>query len=85
MDDIRRYQSSFSREVYNLTRRETGCPPVIAIRLKPSHWGRYVEMKDGSFSIDSVDASDVWEAKCKCIAGWLEKKNLIDHTASQTA
>ncbi len=72
MDSIRRFQNSFSAAVYTLTRKEAGCPPVIAVRLKPAHWGWYVEMKDGSFSIDSVCASDVWEAKCKCIQGWLE-------------
>ena len=70
MDDIRNFYIAFSRAVYSQMRRDTGCPPVIAVRLKPAHWGWYVEMKDGSFSIDSVSAVDVWEAKCKCIEGW---------------
>ncbi len=77
MDDIRRFQNSFSRAVYNQTRKDAKCPPVIAVRLKPAHWGWYVEMKDGSFSIDSLptsEASDVWEAKCKCIQGWLKQQ-----------
>ncbi len=77
MDDIRRFEATFSRAVYNRMRKGTGCPPVIACRLKPAHWGWYVEMKDGSFSIDSISTSqvaDVWEAKCKCIDGWVEMK-----------
>lgn len=77
MDEIRACQAAFSRAVYKQMRMETGCPPVIAVRLKPAHWGWYVEMKDGSFSIDSVPASeacDVWEAKCKCIEGWQARK-----------
>lgn len=63
---------AFSRTIYKMMRRETGCPPVIAIKQTPAHWGWYVEMKDGSFSmeIDSSQVSDVWEAKCKCIEGW---------------
>ncbi len=74
MDDIRQFNIAFPRAVYNQHRRDAGCPPVIAVRLKPAHWGWYVEMKDGSFSIDSVHAADVWEAKCKCIKGWQEMK-----------
>jgi len=66
---------AFSRAVYKLMRKDTGCPPVIAIKLSPAHWGWYVEMKDGSFSIDQVKAADVWEAKCKCIKGWIAFKN----------
>ena len=76
MEDINK---AFSRAVYKETRKDTGCPPVIAVKLKPAHWGWYVEMKDGSFSIDAVKATDVWEAKCKCIKGWqnMVKKKLI--------
>ncbi len=75
MDAIRRFENSFSRAVYNQTRKDAGCPPVFAEKLSPAHWGWYVEMKDGSFSIDSVnDVADVWEAKCKCIEGWQEMK-----------
>ena len=69
----------FSRAMYNHHRQEAKCPPVIAIRLKPAHWGWYVEMKDGSCSIDSVPASevsDMWEAKCKCIETWQRKQAL---------
>jgi hypothetical protein len=77
MNDIQKSQTAFSRAVYKLARKETGCPPVIAVRLRPAHWGWYVEMKDGSFSIDSVMASDVWEAKCKCIEGWQERQEKL--------
>ena len=73
MNEIQEYQTAFSRAVYNQMRKDTGCPPVIAMRLAPAHWGWYVEMKDGSCSIDSIPASecsDVWEAKCKCIERW---------------
>ncbi len=78
MDELRSYYTAFSRAVYNLMRKETGCPPVIAVRLRPAHWGWYVEMKDGSCSIESVstsEASGVWEAKCKCIEKWQAKEN----------
>lgn len=68
--------TSFSRALYKRMRQETGCPPVIAIRLSPAHWGWYVEMKDGSFSMDQVDAVDIWEAKCECIKGWQAQKEL---------
>ncbi len=79
MDDIRKSQTAFSRAVYNLTRKEAGCPPVIACRLSPAHWGWYVEMKDGSCSIEGCQAADVWEAKCKCIARWVEmQKNKVE-------
>ncbi len=76
-DAIRTFETAFSRAVYNQMRRDTGCPPVIACRLSPRHFGWYVEIKDGSYSIDCVPTercSDVWEAKCKCIQGWLDKK-----------
>jgi len=69
--------TAFSRTMYKQMRKDTGCPPVIAMKLSPAHWGWYVEMKDGSFSIDAVPAdqvSDVWEAKCKCIEGWQAMK-----------
>ena len=75
MDEITESNIAFSRTLYNLMRRKTGCPPVIAMELVPSHSGWYVEMTDGSFSLDSVDASDVWAAKCKCIVGWQAMKN----------
>ncbi len=72
-DESAQIYTAFSRAMYNQTRRDTGCPPVIAVRLRPAHLGWYVEMKDGSFSIDSVSGGvDVWEAKCKCIEGWQE-------------
>ena len=70
MDAIRKFQNAFSRALYVRARKEVKCPPVIAMRLSPAHWGWYVEMKDGSFSMDQVDAVDIWEAKCKCIEGW---------------
>lgn len=79
MDGIRKFQTSFSRAVYNRMRKDYKCPPVIGWRLSPPHWGWYVEMKDGSFSIDSVPTnrvSDIWEAKCKCIEGWAEMKGI---------
>ena len=72
VDDIHQFYTAFSRAVYNRLRQESGCPPVIAVKLKPAHWGWYTEIKDGSFSLDNVEASDVWEAKCKCIEGWQE-------------
>jgi len=80
--------TDFSRAVYKLHRKEAGCPPVIAIRLTPAHWGWYVEMKDGSCSIDSVptsEASDIWEARCKCIEAWQKKQALKegDHNESK--
>lgn len=74
MNEIQRFQTSFSRAVYNQMRRDTKCPPVIAIKQSPAHFGWYVEMKDGSFSIEQIKAADVWEAKCKCIAGWQAKQ-----------
>ena len=70
MTELRTFSNAFSRAIYTRMRQETGCPPVIAVRLKPAHWGWYVEMKDGSCSIDQVKAADVWEAKCKCIEKW---------------
>lgn len=75
MDEIAQSNIAFSRAVYNLTRRDTGCPPVIACKLSPAHFGWYTEVKDGSFSLDQVKAADVWEAKCKCIEGWREMKH----------
>lgn len=78
MDAIRSFENAFSRAIYGRMRKETGCPPVIAVRLNPAHWGWYVEMKDGSCSIDSVspnEASDVWEAKCRCIERWQDLQN----------
>lgn len=74
MGEIKQFYSAFSRAVYGRMRQDTGCPPVIAVKLKPAHLGWYVEIKDGSFSLDQVDAADVWEAKCKCIEGWQEMK-----------
>ena len=76
MNEIQKAATAFSRTVYNLHRRGAKCPPVIAMRLSPAHWGWYVEMKDGSCSIDSVQTSDVWEAKCKCIDKWQEMQDL---------
>lgn len=76
MDEIRKFQNDFSRAVYNQMRKDANCPPVIAVRLSPAHCGWYVEMKDGSFSIDSIPTSEVadrWEAMCICISGWLEQ------------
>jgi hypothetical protein len=77
-DPVHRFCNSFSSAVYKQHRKETGCPPVLAQRLKPAHWGWYVEVKDGSFSIDAVtpqQAADVWEAKCRCIEGWVEQQD----------
>lgn len=76
MDDIRKSEAAFSRAVYNQMRKDAGCPPVLAFRSSPAHWGWFVEMKGGSFSIEvSTDqAVDAWEAKCVCIQGWLEQK-----------
>lgn len=73
MNEVQEYQTAFSRAIYSQMRKDAGCPPIIAVRLTPAHWGWYVEVKDGSFSIDSIptsECSDVWEAKCKCIKGW---------------
>ncbi len=67
---------SYSSAVYTVRRENAKCPPVIAYRLSPAHWGWYVEMKDGSCNIDSVptsECSDVWEAKCRCIDLWEEQ------------
>lgn len=76
MNEIRKFRTAFSRALYTRMRREAKCPPVIAVRF--AHFGWYVEMKDGSFSIETVSTStvsDVWEAKCKCIEGWLEQNS----------
>lgn len=70
MTELRTFSNAFSRALYTRARRETGCPPVIAIKLSPAHFGWYVEVKDGSFCIEQCEAADVWEAKYKCVVGW---------------
>lgn len=73
MDEIRTFQNTFSRALYYRMRKEVGCPVVTAYKLKPAHWGWYVEMQDGSCSIEQMptsQCSDAWEARCKCIEKW---------------
>ena len=66
----------FGRTLYVHHRRKVGCPAVIAVQLKPIHWGWYVETKDGFASLEQVKASSIWEAKDKCVDEWERLKAL---------
>ena len=66
----------FCRELYKAMRKQTGCPPIVARQLSPSRWGWYVETNDGEVSLDQVEASNVWDAKCKCIEEWERLKGV---------
>ena len=61
-----------SRVHYVYLRKVTGCPPVVARKLSPEHFGWYVETKDGSISIDQAKGGNVWDVKAKCVQKWAE-------------
>ncbi len=61
---------AFCRALYKTARLQTGCPPCIAWQPKPIHFGWYVEVKDGSFSLEQIQADNSWDAKWQCVMGW---------------
>ena len=66
------------RRYYVNIRKVTGCPPIIALRLKPIHWGWYVETKDGKVHIEQCETFSVRDAKAQCVEEWnrlKEKEN----------
>ena len=67
--------NDFCKALYKRARQETGCPPCIAFQLKPTHWGWFAEVKDGSFSMEQFQADNIWDAKHKCVTGWHEQKS----------
>ena len=64
----------FCRMLYKVARQESGCPPCIAFQLTPKHWGWYAETKDGSCSLEQIQADNAWDAKYQCVKAWEEQK-----------
>lgn len=61
-----------SRIFYVRMRKVTGAPPIVCIKYSDGSY--YVETKDGKIYLESVNASNAWDAKTYCIDEWLKEK-----------
>ena len=64
------YGTAASRIFYVCLRKQVKCPPMIAVR---GQWGWFVEAKDGSVYLESVNASNSWDAKTAGVEEWAER------------
>ena len=64
------YRTAANRIFYVCLRKQTKCPPIIAVK---TNWEWYVEAKDGSIMLESVSATDSWDAKAAGVQAWNAK------------